>query len=417
MLSRSRTAPRFPLQSNLLWLIGAAILAFLVWVTATMQFDPITEQRFPVRIPIQLTIDPNMTVVNQQTTSVWVMVRAQQSVHEDLAAEDIIVSADLSGLQPGRHTVELDARLARRGVVDTQPRQITVTLERIQSQQVPVVVVIPPELDLPANFVREDPVLSETQAAITGVAQQVQRVTAVQATLDLRNLRNSFSTDVSLIPVDADGQPVSDVEVNPGSVTVQMDIRRRDDVREISVSPSFDPGTLPEGYTVRFSYSPQTVFLVGSRQRLEAVQGPLTTETIDLTDRREDFQVTVPVKFPDGETFPVLGESAITVFFEISAQTTTRQFDSIPVEVIGLDGLSVDLSLDRVVVLVTGPEQIVQTVTTEDIQVVVDVNGLLPGTYELVPQVSVAVAEISPADVSVNPAAITVTVRDTNTSS
>lgn len=408
---RNQPAKKIVLN-NLIWFGASLGIAFFVWVIATLQTDPVVEQRFPGRVPVQIELDDGMTVVDQQTTTVTVIVRAQESVQEDLSSEDIVVRADLRDLESGTHTVELESELARRGVVDTQPRQITLTIEELTSQQVTITPFISEENELPATFVRETPVLSETQATVSGIASRVQEVVVVRAPIDLTGQRNAFETEVRLFPLDVNGRVVSDVTVDPPVIDVSIAIRRREDIQEISVSPNIDPETLPEGYTVTFSYTPQTLFLVGTSNQLESVPNPLSTEAIDLTDRIDDFEVTVPVIIPDGVDALVLGEQSVTVFFEIDAQTTTRQFESIQVEFISLDEdqYVAEPGLDEVVVLVTGPEALVRELEPDSIRVVVDLNNLEAGTYDLTPQALLSQGQVDPEGISVNPTTITVTI-------
>jgi YbbR domain-containing protein len=398
--------------NNALWFAASFALAFFVWVIATLQTDPIVEQRFRASIPVQIEIDTGMTVVEQQTSTVTVTVRAQESVQEELTSEDIIVRADLRGLEPGVHTIELESELARRGVLDTQPKQITVTLEELTSQQITIQPFIAADNDVPATFVRETPVLSETQATVSGIASRVREVSVVRAPVDLTGQLNSLETEVRLFPIDVNGRVVSDVTIEPPVVDVFVEIRRREDIQEVSVSPNIDPETLPEGYTVTFSYTPQTLFLVGTATQLESVPNPLSTELIDLTGRTEDFEATASVILPEGVTALVLGEQTVTIFFEISAQTTTRQFESIQVEFIGLDDqqLIAEPALDEVVVLVTGPEPLVRDLTPASIRVVIDISGLESGTYDLTPQALISQVQIDPQGISVNPDTITVTI-------
>jgi YbbR domain-containing protein len=404
--------------NNILWFIASFVLAFVVWVLASTQADPVTEQRFRTRIPVSMELDSGLVVVDQQTNNVWVTVRAQSSVHENLTAEDIIVKADLRGYGSGTHTIELETELARRGVADTQPRQITVTLEEIQVQQVQVVVNIPSDQDVPPSFTRQQAVLSESQVVVRGVASRVQRVVAAQATLDLRERRDSFRTDARLVAVDADGEIVPDVTVEPTSVEVSIEIRQRDDVREVSVFPRIDSNSLADGYTLAsISYQPQTVFLIGDRNELANITTPLETELIDLAGRTAPFEIVVPIVFPDGKEVPTLGEPNLTVLLEIRAQTTTRQFENIPLEIVGLGNgaLQAETALTSVVVLITGSAPIVREIEAEDISVILDLNGLSAGTHEITPRVRVAHTEVDTSGITINPASVTVNIRDLST--
>lgn len=398
--------------SNLLWFSAAFALAFFVWILASTQADPVSEQRFRTRIPINIELEDGMTVVEQQTSNVWVTVRAQSSVQENLTAEDIIVSADLSGHGPGTYTVELQTELARRGLADTQPRQITVTIEEIQVQQVQVIAEIPPDRGLPPNFISQSPSFSESQVTVRGVSSRVQQVVAARALLDLRGQRDTLRDNVRLVPVNADGDIVLEVDVEPQFVEVVVEIRQREDLREVSVSPSIAAGTLPDGYTLSaISYEPQTVFLIGSRDELSGVSTPLRTTEIDLSGRTQPFEISVPIVFGQGEVFPILGDANVTVFLEIMPLTDTRQFDNIPIELIGVEnGLVAEASLESVVVLVTGPAPLVRDLQADMIRVIVDVSDLASGTYDLTPRAILPQTQIDPSGITVNPATITVTI-------
>lgn len=391
--------------NNAMWFIASLALAFIVWFIATSQANPITEQRFPTRIAVQLEPDAGLMITEQATTSVWVTVRAQRTVQESLTAEDIIVRADLEGLEPGVHTVELEADIARRGVADTQPRQITIRLEEIRSQLVPVVAVIPAENEPPTIFSREIPAFSESQVTVSGAASQVQQVVSAQMVLNLSDQRDTLVTDVRLTPVDADGNIVQDVTLDPQTVTVTVPIQRRGDLREVSISLDVDFTSITDGYFVEaITYTPQTMLVLGASESLTTV----STQPIDLTGRTDDFEVVVPIILPNSDV-SVLGDPVVTVQFSIAAQTMTRQFENIEVDVIGVDDEeNVDIAPDRVVVFVTGPQPVVSVLTAGDIRVVIDLNGREPGTYELTPQVSIG--QIDPSGVSINPAVLTVTI-------
>ncbi len=400
--------------NNLIWFVASLLLAFIVWVVATTQNDPITEERFNTRIPIRVDLAEGMTVVEQETDQVWVTVRAQQSVQQNLTAEDIIVRANLTTYGPGTYTVELDTQLARRGQADTQPRQITLTIENIQRQQVPVVGIIPEGQDVPINFTRQDPVFNESQVTVSGVASRVQRVVAAQAEFDLSDQRDVFNGDVRLHPVDADGDIVSGVTVEPQLVEATVEIRRNEGVTILTVVPRFEDNLLPSGYTVgTISYEPQTVFVQATREQLGDVTS-LRTESIDLSGRAESFEMTVPVLLPEGLDAPILSNQNITVFVEIQTQTATRQFDNIPIDYVGLadDTLATDSPLESAVVLITGPQPVVDGLVDSDISVIVDLAGLEPGTYDLTPRAPVPHPQINVDGITVTPATITVTVID-----
>lgn len=407
------TNPNRAKIGNLLWYAASLMLAFFIWMVATTQADPIEERRLPQQIQVQVINDPGVVVVEPVARNVVVTLRAQQSVLSALTSEDIIVRADLTGMGPGRHTVDLETILSRRAHADTQPRVLTVVLEEVQTQQVEVRADI---LSMPPPVYNVERIrFTENQVRVSGAASKVEEVVAVEVELDLSNQRSTLETDMRLIPVDANGAPVADVTLEPQSVDVTVEIVRREDVREVFITPNIDVTSLPEGFVLSsINFDPKTVLIVGSQDELAALPDRLFTERIDLAGRTEDFEISVPLAFPD-QPLPLLGNQNITVIVNIAAQTANRQFEDISVNVIGLaNDQSAQISPDQVTVLVTGPQSALEAMVADDIRVVVDVQGLTPGTYELTAVGSSRGGQVRSDDISILPATVAVTITDNN---
>ena len=370
------------LISNLLWLVGSLALAFFVWVIAVTQDGQ--ERRFTA-IPIQVEYPDGMVIVDQQTRTTRVSVRAPQDVLSLLTSEDIVVRANLTDLGPGTHTVELDVVVSRSlTIADTQPRQITVVMEPLTSQQVPIVGEVT-ELP-PLNFENSAPVFSEGQILASGPVSQVEKVVAARAIINLSGQREPLESTVRVSPIDIDGNTIENVELAPQTVGVRVDIRRRDGLEEVSVSPDIAIHTLPSGYVISsILYDPSSVFVIGSPEDLENMPNTFFTETIDLTDRTDDFEVEVPVILPGSRpSLSLIGEEAVQVSVRIDAQTTNIQLDGVSVVILGLaENLEAEISPSEVNALITGPQPILANLTNEDIRVTVDLTGLGAGSHEL----------------------------------
>ncbi|HRF95444.1 MAG TPA: CdaR family protein, partial [Aggregatilineales bacterium] len=219
----------------------------------------------------------------------------------------------------------LKTDISRRAIADTQPRQITVTIEAMQSQPVPVVAFIADTNEPPTNFTRTEPQFNLQTVMVSGASSRVQQVVAARAVLDLSAQRQTYTGDIRLVPVDADGRTVNDVTLDPQTVQAVVEIRRRDDLRELAIAPDLDTQTLTPGYVIiSVSYDPQTVFVIGSPQNLANLPDTLRTQLIDLTGQTTDFEVQVPLVLPDDVALSVLGNPLVTVLVNIDAQTTTR---------------------------------------------------------------------------------------------
>jgi YbbR domain-containing protein len=394
-LMQTKPTLRKLIIENVLWFIGALALAVFVWVTAMAQSDPIEQWRLTERVPIRFTPDPGLIITNEDalTSTAFVQLRAPRSVRQIMSADDVQVWANLAGLGAGEHLVELQTRIAadrRARVVNTTPGRVTVQLEIAQAQLKPVEAQI--TADAPAVVRVDEIAFDALQVTVSGPATRVEQVVKVIVPLDLTTARASLETDVRPLPVDVDGQVVSGVNISPAVIHVTVGISQRSDVREVRVLPNL-VGELPEGYVLAqpFDYEPKSIIVNGPAEVLAALPGVVLTAPIDLTDRRASFVLDVPVELPD-QRFVILTGRTIQVTVGITAPTTTRQLDRVPVTIIGLRaGLAADLLPNEVTVLITGSQPRLVALTTDDVRVVVDLAAFTAaGTYRVTPLASVA---------------------------
>ncbi len=400
------------LTENLFWFLGSLALAVLVWMIAVSQSDPVEQWRVN-NLPIRVMTDSGLIITEQSENAAAAQMLAQRSVRLALAPDDIIISVDLRGLGPGTHIVPLQWNTARRAtVLDTIPRQITITTEIEESRLKPVEAIIQEEP--PLDYRRGEPQIDVLQATVSGPLSLVEQVDTLQVTLDLSDQRSAYQDTVRLIPVDVDGAIVEGVTVEPQNVTVTVSIEPRDDVRPMRVLANTS-GDLPEGYRLTgFDYEPQSVYVSGSPEILSTLGDTLFTEPIDFSDRVSSFEITVPILIPNPDLL-LIPRRDVTVTVTIEAQIATRQIDRVPVEVIGItQGRTVQLAPTEVTVLVTGPQPQIEPLTASDISVIVDVSRLRAGdNTQITPITSFRNGMIANATIQVLPAAIDVRVLET----
>lgn len=400
--------------SNIVWFAGSLALAFVVWLFAVSARDPIEERRLAERADIQFVFD-NETMIMTSTSSETAIVRArgQRSNLSLLTVEDITVTADLSALPPGTHQVLLKADSRRDHIsVDTVPRQVTIGLELRESRLVPITLDYAGEL--PAGFVMGDPQVSAMQTTVRGAASLVAQVEAASLQIALNNQRSPIVTNARLVPLDADGTVVQDVTLEPATVDVNISISQRPDVREVSVQPNLiGVDSLPEGYILTgLNYEPRSVLVSGPSTVLESLPETFFTAPIELSNQTADFEVSVPVVLPSRELVIISGQT-INVAVGITAQTANRQFDGVPIEIIGLgDGYTAAITPNEVTLLITGPQPTLDALRQQDLRAILDLNGLAAGTYQLSPEPSLALEQLSQVRISVLPASIDVRIED-----
>lgn len=395
---------------NLSWLAASFVLAFLVWILATVQADPIGQQTL-ASVPVTIITREGYTVVDvPRTPTVRVIVRGQQSALSLLTADDLSVRANLQDAEPGQVTVPLTVLIGRRGIysADTQPSQITVTVDQIITARKPLEISI--AADPPVDFAYDPPQADTLQVAVTGASIKVNQVVAVRAQLDLSNRRNPLDVVTPLVPVDAQGNRVNDVTVEPRNATISVNIYAREDVRQLTIRPAIELETLEAGYVLTsIGYEPQSIFVSGSAERLAQLPATIETTPIDLTGMTSDFSVDVDVELPE-DVVILSGSGTVTVNLGIAAQTIARQIDNVPIEVIGLsEGHTATITPDLISIVITGPISIVNQLSPLDVRAIVDLNNVPPGSQEVVPQIVIQQGRVT-LDTTLLPAAVTVTI-------
>ncbi len=405
---------RSEMAGNLLWLTVSALLATAVWYIAVTSADPIRQRRF-IGIPIQYVSGNSAVVTNSPTRTVDVTIQGSQSVVSSQLASNILVRADLTRLGPGTHLAPLAVELvdplsagSRRLVSQVKPSQITVELEPKESHEKRIVIEV--SKSPPLGFRNGEPELDIHQVIVSGAASRVSQVVAVRGELDLSASRNPIEVDLRLRAVDADGRRVDGVELEPQTASVAVNITRRDDIRQIAVRPNVLLTTLPEGFTLKNqSYEPESLFVSGAPDQLAKIADTLLTAPISLVGREEGFVTSVPVQLPDDGLFVMGGDSIITVSIEIIPIVVSRQIDSIEVGQIGLaEGYTVSIVPTTVSAIITGPVVQVESLTEDGIQVIVDLDGLAPGVYDMAPSISITQGDLSEDNVSLSPAELNV---------
>lgn len=393
------------LLANTVWLGASLMLAIIVWIAATTQTNPVESRSFPQRVPINIVADDGMIVTNNPISSAQIVLRARSDVWDTLETSDIVITADLTGELPGTYSVDLDIvfnTVSRIVVEDYQPRQVTVTLDQAAERLVPITADI--RTEPPTGFEVADIAFTMQETRVTGPASQVNRVESAAVRLSLGEERNAFNQSYRLFPLDSDGRTVPDVDLNPDTVDVNVDIQAREDFREVFVTPQL-VGEPASGYVIySITYEPQTILVSGRPGDLEQITGTIQTLPVDLTGQTSSFIRTVSVELPPGVFLAT--DQSVVVTVEIDTLTASRRFERLPVQVQGLSpngDMEAIITPTEVTMLITGPQPILDTLTPESISILANLTDLPPGGHQVPLQAQVNREGLDEAVISVLP--------------
>lgn len=379
-------------------LFTALVLAIIVWVSAVSSADPNEEREYSAPIPITvLGLDPDLVVTGQYDDEVKVSIRAPRSVQERLAANPDAIHAyiNLSGLKAGEHTLEpqiaIDLSPTRLTLVS--PSEITLKLENILSKEVPVE--IRQNGALPIGYTAGTPVLSQDSALVIGPESQVLKVEQVVASVDLSNIITSISRQVELKALDARGVIVTGINLNPTQVNVEIPITQLGGYRNVFVK-IVTTGQIAQGfYLTGIMADPPNITIYSTDPELAAnMPAFIETTPLNLNGAFESFEKDVSLNLPEG--IVVVGDQQVTIKVNISAIQSSILLTGIQVEISNLgQGLKAALSPDRVDIYVSGPLYLLDKLNAADIIVTLDLANKTPGTYQLIPTVTLADSAIN----------------------
>lgn len=369
----------------------ALILAVIVWISSVSSSDP--NEVVSYTSPVPLTVlgqNPDYLITQQSASDLTITLKAPRSVHNQITRNFNQISAriNLSGLTSGTYDLvpEVDmANFRPVQVLEVSPAEISITLEQLATKNFDISLL--QTGNLPISYEAGEAVLSSESVELLGPQSKVSEVNDVVASVDLSNTTTTITRVVELRPIDRRGNLVEGVSLNPTSVTVEVPIRQLVGYRNVFIK-IVTTGTIAQGYHLTgLLVNPPNVTIYASDPALaDEMPAFLDTTPINLSGAYEDFSMNVELQLQDG--IVVVGNQQVTVEVGIEAIQSSTQFVGVPVEIINLDiGLTVNISPDIVDLYISGPMNLLEELTADNIRVTLDLSNRSAGTYQLSPEI------------------------------
>lgn len=382
---------------NIRTFLLALMLGISVWVSAVSAADPNEVRTYPSSIPIEVIgLDPGLVLINEIPSKMEITLRAPHSVWEALTARDDAIHATLylSGLSTGEHNVDVQVTVAMRPyqIVLKDPSTVTVVLDSLITQTIPLNVSLSGQ---PAAGYQVGEVSKELkEVTISGPDSLVQKVARALVPVNLDGIRESIDESIPIQLLDAQNKVVQGLTINPESARVNVPISQQGGFRDVAVKVIVQGQQAP-GYRIEnISVFPQVITVFSEDPELvNQLPGVVETQPLDLQDRKENISTRLSLELPENVT--IIGAQTVQVQVSISAIQTSLPLPNLPINVNGLpEGLAAQVFPQTVDVIVSGPLPALDTLLAKDITVSVDVTGLKVGTYQLTPEVKVALDNI-----------------------
>mgnify|MGYP001037854123 CR=1 FL=1 len=362
------------------------IVALAVWILAVTSSDPSETKTYPRPVTIEIIgQSTNLVVTNDLPETVNVNLRAPNSIWETLneGKGNVRAFIDLSSVTSGETSVPVQVQVGIKPVeiVSYTPQQVDLVLEPLSNKKYDIVVVT--RGALPVGYQTDEPQLSETTVVVSGAESRVAQVAEVHAILDLTQVRSDINETITLQPVDANGLLVRDVTITPDKITLLQSVSQRGGYRNVVVIVVTE-GQVRQGYRLSsITVNPPTVTVYSTDTAIvDALPGSVETRVINLIDKQDDFTETIELNLP--ANLQVIGSSQVEVKVDIEPVVSSVALSDIPLEASGLaSNLTATFLPEKATIIITGPLPALDALFVNDIRVLVDLTGYLPGTYSL----------------------------------
>jgi YbbR domain-containing protein len=383
---------------NLRTFLLALALGVSVWVSAVSADDPNEVRAYPNPIPLEVVgLDPSLLLTNDIPSTVQVTLRAPRSVWETLTTREDAVDAtlDLSGLSAGEHTRQIQLTISERPdqLIRMNPITVTVNLESFANQTFPLVVSLSGQPA--AGYQAGDATRDVTEVTVSGPESLVRQVARAHVLINLDGVRESIDEALPIEVVDKENNVLQGLTINPESVRVNIPISQQGGFRDVAVKVVVQGQQAP-GYRIEniSVFPPVITIFAEDPEIVNELPGVVETLPLDLQGRNEDISTRLSLDLPENIT--LVGAQTVQVQVSISPIQTSVTLPNLPIDVNGVsEGLSAEVFPQGVDVILSGPVPVLEAISSQDITVSVNVNGLEIGVYQLIPEVDTLVENVS----------------------
>jgi YbbR domain-containing protein len=375
------------LWNNLSSVVLSLLLAVAVWVTATLQSDPFDVREY-VGIPVAAVNQLEDTILFEgDAARVTVEARAPQSVLIDLSISDFEATMDLADAEPGMTTlvpISVTSDIEAVRIVSYDPQQESVRLEELSAITMPVEITV--EGEVATGYLSTGPVVTPREVVIQGPVPFLDEIVAVTGSVDVEEAREDIVEQVTVVPRDAEGRLVPGVQWAPEQVDARIGVRKRVGYKpEVEVVPDVRGDPAPGYRRGSVSVEPSAVTLAGPSSVLNELPGFVRTEPITITDETESLMTRTSLDIPPNVI--TVGVNFVTVTVDILPVLSSRTMTS-TVEVQGLrSGWVAYLSPSVVDVILEGPDTVLSELTSDNIEVFVNLFNFTLGVHRVEPVV------------------------------
>lgn len=321
-------------------------------------------------------------------------------------------TVDLGHVEPTGETVTVDVFVEsiddRVDVLDWEPREIPLTIDRLGTKEVPITANL---LPIPSGLEAGEPVVEETTAVVSGPQSIVNTVVEARADVSVDGTGVDVNALVPLVPIDSRGEPLGSsarLEVAPALVRVRVPVFTDRRTKTLPITPVV-AGAPAAGFEIEsVTVDPIVVNVEGDANDLAALD---RLETVQVVVSGASSQVVQEAGLVLPPGVQAIGSGTVEVTVRLRPKTATRTFQAGLILVGARPDRRYSLSTDSVLVTITGSVADLDRLAATSFSLSVDVTGFEPGTHVVEVSANLTTG-LSLQSVSPNPIEVTVSIPE-----
>lgn len=377
------------MKSKVWSLLLSILIALSMWLyVITVESPGATDTKHNIPVAFEgetLLRERGLIITSNTDVDVDLVLSGNRSDLKLVDASNTVVKVDLTKIyDPGKH--ELDYTVSYPGSVasnafteeNRHPSRISVTVERLATREIPVVVTYSGELSEGYIADKSNAVLSASVINVSGPQSVVERIARAEILVDLTDCTESISQSYRFTLQDAENLPVDAEMITVNTEEVHLDLKIQM-IKFVDLVVTIVNGGGATQDTITYEIKPDKIQVSGSEAALESLGDEINLGTIHLADYTEDTVLTLPFTLPDTVTnHSNISEATVDLkFVDLSIKEVTVekiQLVNIP------EGMEAQLVTEKVTVAIRGPSADIAKLTTDAVTVTVDMSQAVAGT-------------------------------------
>lgn len=297
-----------------------------------------------------------------------------------------IVTADLSDLGEGTHTVKLDYDCSITSVeykLDPSVVNVTVYPKISQTRTATIDIINKNKLDKKLSIA--DVSLDNAEIVIKGAEHVLEEVATVKALVDVSKIVNpkigvSTLDDIKLVAYDSSGEVIKEIEMEPSKISAKITIESPNKEVPIKVVPT---GNLEFGKAIDTITTDITKVKIYGDQDILDTLDYLPVE-VDVSNLNENKNYDVIISKPSG--IKEISSTNLKVNITVGTETS-KEIEDILIETYNLDpsykAVAIGENSSKTTVVAKGTKNVLDTIESSSIKAQVDLENYGEGEYEV----------------------------------